>query len=161
MSSSSASTVVPVEQPRNARKKLKFEDWSDEVINLSCKEFHQYIKANNLTPEQQADLRRVRRRQQGRIAAQTCRKKKSDANAVAAAESSVVQIDVVEVAIKRARASADAVADNDVDRIFRIAEALEQEAVRLKAERDATAIAVDAILQLSGNAASALALDAL
>lgn len=52
----------------NKKKELTFEDWPKEVINMPCKEFHRYIKEHQLTDEQQSDLRRVRRREQGRIA---------------------------------------------------------------------------------------------
>lgn len=58
----------------NKKKPLTFEDWPEEVINLPCKKFHAYIKNNGLSPEQQSDLRRVRRRAQSKRAATNYRR---------------------------------------------------------------------------------------
>lgn len=149
---------------RNEKKTLKFPTWPEEVINLSCVEFHKYIKDNHLTEEQQTDLRRVRRRKQCLLAARKLRRQNRATTSTEPADSmadksDVVKADVVGNAIKRARAAADAVADEsadgDVNRILLIINFMQKEADRMQTEQEAAG----AILQLSGNAPFASASD--
>ena len=154
-------TAAAVEQTahilrRNEKKTLLFPDWPEEVVNMSCIEVHRYIKLNRLTEEQQSDLRRVRRRKQGLLAARKLRRQNRAKTSTEPADSmadkpDVVQADVVDNVIKRARAAADAVADesadSDVNRIWLVINFLQKEADRMQTEQDAA----DAILQLSGN----------
>jgi hypothetical protein len=131
--------VVPAEpEARNKKKQLTFENWPKEVINLPCKEFHRYIKEHALTPEQQSDLRRVRRRKQGRIAAKRCRAKMA---AKPSNDKADVRTDVVGNIVKQV--------GDDIALTQYVITRLQEEVNRMQTAQDAAAVAM---LQLSGTA---------
>jgi hypothetical protein len=128
---------------------------------MKCKQFHAYCKDNKLTPEQKSDLLRVRRREQGKRAAKRHRERVAVGAKPGVDKSEVFKTNVVDYAIKRARAAADAIAvhsaDGPVNHLLLVINFLQKEAELLQTDQDAAEV----ILQLSGGAHAASAPDEL
>ena len=123
----------------NKKKPLTFEDWPEEVINLPCKKFHAYIKNNELSPEQQSDLRRVRRRAQGKRAA-TNHRRLSKIGVISSKDKADGRTDIADHICK--------LTGNDIALKQYIIARLQEEVNRMQTDQDAA----NTMLQLSGTA---------